>query len=233
MLVASTGCGLGQAIFCYRPCSMRGDCDLGGCDDGCDDCCPTCGATRPGRLPAYSPRRAVASADCRDDCDCNCGRTSRRVLNRGRLACDDCGCDPCSDPCDPCGDTCGRPWIRGPFSCLFALVTRGSWWGSGCGERYWGDFYSDPPDCWDPCDGYGNYSGGGCHSCGRGGCDDGYSGCSNCGRRHRVSAYPRGGVYEGGEGEIIDDGDAVPEPKRPTEPAPKPVNGQPHKAVRN
>jgi len=40
------------------------------------------------------------------------------------------------------------------------------WCGPTCGERYWGDFYSDAPDCRDPCDTYGNYSGGGCRNCG-------------------------------------------------------------------
>jgi hypothetical protein len=46
------------------------------------------------------------------------------------------------------------------------LFTPNSWCGPSCGERYWGDFYSDPPDCWDPCDHCGNYTGGGCHNCG-------------------------------------------------------------------
>ena len=34
-------------------------------------------------------------------------------------------------------------------------------------------FYGDPPDCWDPCDCRGNYTGGRCHSCGGGYVDDG------------------------------------------------------------
>ena len=47
-LVTCTGCGLFQGIFCYRPCTMRGDC--GGCcgdcgDEGCGPACgPRCGA---------------------------------------------------------------------------------------------------------------------------------------------------------------------------------------------
>ena len=49
-----------------------------------------------------------------------------------------------------------------------------TWCGPSCGERYWGDFYSDPPDCWDPCDCHGNFTGGGCHSC-RNGHGGGYS----------------------------------------------------------
>jgi hypothetical protein len=52
------------------------------------------------------------------------------------------------------------------LSCLFALFMPNTWCGPSCGERYWGDFYTDPPDCEDPCDNSGNYSGGGCHHCG-------------------------------------------------------------------
>jgi hypothetical protein len=51
---------------------------------------------------------------------------------------------------------------------VFALLFGGYWCGPSCGERYWGDFYSDSPDCWDPCDGSGNYTGGRCRNCGGG-----------------------------------------------------------------
>jgi hypothetical protein len=68
------------------------------------------------------------------------------------------------------------------LSCVFALIMRGCGWGStwcggNCGERYWGDFYNDPPDCCDPCDCHGNFTGGGCSHCG-GGYAGGYSGGS-------------------------------------------------------
>ncbi len=108
----------------------------------------------------------------------------------------DVGCDPCSDPC---GSGCyGRPWHRGPLSCVFALLNPDTWCGGGCGERYWGDFYNDPPDCVDPCDGYGNYSGGGCRSCA--GNSGRYSagssgGCRNCGgNSDAVETYDDGSV---------------------------------------
>jgi hypothetical protein len=61
--------------------------------------------------------------------------------------------------------TCHDKTYCGPLTPLFALFTRDSWCGSGCGERYWGDFYGDPPDCCDPCDRCGNFTGG-CNSCG-------------------------------------------------------------------
>jgi len=51
------------------------------------------------------------------------------------------------------------------LSCLFDILAHRSWCGPSCGERYWGDFYSDPPDIWDPCDCYGNYTGRGCQNC--------------------------------------------------------------------
>jgi len=187
MLASSTGCGLLQSVFCYRPCVSQGDCGPGYCGSGCDEGCgPACASMRrPVRAPMRIPPRAMARANCDVGCGIECGRPCRGPY---------CGsCVPCGDPCgDPCGSGCyGRCWHRGPLSCLFALLTRGCWWGSGCGcseERYWGDFYSDPPDCWDPCDCYGNYTGGGCADCG-----GGYGG---------FSGYTDGGIASSG-GQII------------------------------
>ena len=167
------------------------------CDDGCWPTCGACAVRSVRRrmlrgepppatiaaiaaMPGAVGRAAACGRSCGPSCD-SCG--------------DSCGCDPCADPCgDGC---CGRCWYRGPLSCLFALFTRGCWCGPNCGERYWGDFYSDPPDCEDPCDCHGNYArrlpqlrrriprrrqcisdGGGYHDGG---------GCKNCGR----SAAPR------------------------------------------
>jgi hypothetical protein len=74
-------------------------------------------------------------------------------------------CDPCAE-CGPCRPmTCHDKTYCGPLTPLFALFTRNSWCGTGCGERYWGDFYGDPPDWCDPCDRCGNFTGG-CNSCG-------------------------------------------------------------------
>jgi hypothetical protein len=163
MMTASTGCGLFQSIFCYRPCGghgSRGGCDPCSCSEGCDDGCgpvsgPSCRPVRTGYVPA---RRAVV-ADCDDDCDVPCGKPCRTANCRT--------CDPCADPCG--SGSCGRVWHRGPLSCLFALMSPNNWCGPSCGQRYWGDFYSDPPACHDPCDCYGNYNSSGCRSCGCGG----------------------------------------------------------------
>ncbi|MGA2068294.1 MAG: hypothetical protein ABSG86_25200 [Thermoguttaceae bacterium] len=40
--------------------------------------------------------------------------------------------------------------------------------GPGCGECYAGEWQSDPPDCMDPCDGHGNWTGRGCSRCNNG-----------------------------------------------------------------
>ncbi len=171
MLVASSGCGLLQAIFSYKPCVMRGTCEPSLCDEGCEEGYGPVYGGFPRRTacpPVVGPRRAVV-------CDDECGMPCRRPVLCPR-------CRQTLDTCwDPCGDRCyGRVWHRGPLSCLFALFVRPSWWGPSCGERYWGDFYSDLPDCWDPCDCYGNYTGGvgGCRECKRrsaGGIVEGYS----------------------------------------------------------
>jgi hypothetical protein len=114
------------------------------------------------------------------------------------------GCGECGLPA--CGRLC-RP--RGPLAFVFALFTAGSYpgcWG-GCGERYWGDWYADPPDCSDPCGYHGNFTGGGCSGCGDGGGPVGMAGqyegaampapsggCRTCGQGGQAS-YNRGGRY--------------------------------------
>jgi hypothetical protein len=189
VLAATSGCGLCQAIFCYRPCVS-----CGGCGDCCDDE-GGCGA-RPclARPCACAPRCGPACGGCDTCCDAPCGRPCCAPCARScGTCCGTCG-DPCGDTCcNGCGDgCCQRCWHRGPLSCLFALFTPCSWCGCGCGGRYWGDFYSDPPDCWDPCDCHGNYMGCGCSTvCGSNGgcaCHQGGGGCHNC-----------GGGYSGGD----------------------------------
>lgn len=83
-----------------------------------------------------------------------------------------CGPDPCSTCCfrwpKPimwCGDCneCG-PEGQGcacPADCgLMPALMRDKTCGKGCGEVYWGEWYSDPPDCCDPCDQcYGQWTG--------------------------------------------------------------------------
>ena len=69
------------------------------------------------------------------------------------------GCDCGAAPCDDCA-TCGH----GPVA---EAVEECATCKSGCGEVYWGEWTSDPPDCCDPCDNCGNWTGGAhhCRSC--------------------------------------------------------------------
>jgi hypothetical protein len=211
LLAANTGCGLLQAVFCYRPCLSRGDCGPDLCGDPCDDGCgPTC---RPGyrgvREPIYGARRAAVYADDDMGCDGAYGGPCRRAARRT--------CDPCADPCG--GGYC-RPWYRGPLSCVFALFSPATWCGSNCGQRYWGDFYSDPPDCWDPCDSCGNYTGSTGGEC---------SSCGGSGRQHGgFDGYTRGRRVEG---DYDSQDNVISENDRSIEEIPKPAP-QPHKATR-
>jgi hypothetical protein len=62
--------------------------------------------------------------------------------------------------------------------CVLSLFRPVKWTGcynNGCGEIYWGDFHGDPPDCCDPCDRMGNFTG----------CTDGS--CCDCAGRPATS----------------------------------------------
>lgn len=54
-------------------------------------------------------------------------------------------CNDCGPHGQPCGSQCGTcgilPWLIYGKTC-----------GKGCGDIYWGEWVSDPPDCCDPCD---------------------------------------------------------------------------------
>jgi len=163
-----------------------------GCDSPCEDGCgPSCRSA-----PWYLREQADCGGDCGYPCRWPYARSSG-------------SCDPCEERC--CTQTCHDRTYCGPLTPLFALFNRDCWCGKGCGERYYGDFYSDPPDFRDPCDRCGNYTGGwnGCASGGRGcNCDGGYRGAEQM--------MPS-------EGRIISQGERVMEPI-PT-PAPKPQKG--------
>lgn len=85
-------------------------------------------------------------------------------------------CGPCEDRCAAraCGP-CGRPW--GPLSWVFDIFFAG-YCGDGCGELYWSDFHSEPPDCCDPCDRLGNWTGGAMSA----GATTPHGGCPTCGQ---------------------------------------------------
>ena len=99
---------------------------------------------------------------------------------------------PAVAPCEPaCGmaaaPTCdapyGSPYPCGPLTWLFRLFEGAGCYGGGCGETYYGDWCSDPPDCCDPCDRLGNYTGGGV---------SGYGGVGGYGGVQYPSTVPQG-----------------------------------------
>lgn len=53
--------------------------------------------------------------------------------------------------CGTCGERRGGPIVQG-FNRLLSC-------GSSCGEVYWDEWLSDPPECCDPCDQHGNWIG--------------------------------------------------------------------------
>lgn len=182
----------------------------------------TCGSCGP-----MGPNLGVEPCDegCGPTCGPSCGPVRRPLVGSRRVAvCDDCGCDPCG--CNPCGGR-GRCWYRGPLSCVFALFTPGFWCGPNCGGRYWGDFYSDPPNCQDPCDCYGNYAGGSPSTGVEMEGEYREGGCPHCNR----SAH---GVQPGGNTQLMpaeDDGDMVSSTERKVTKQTRSTN-EPHRAAR-
>jgi hypothetical protein len=96
--------------------------------------------------------------------DCGVGGYGCAGLLEGDIACGgpsaDCGgavceatCDvACEEPCEECG-----PCFPLLSHLLHSLAI--GCHGHGCGEVYWNDYYNDPPDVCEPCDGYGNWTG--------------------------------------------------------------------------
>jgi len=165
VLASAGGCGVCQAIL-YEPFGPGTTCDSRRC--GLNACGDACG-------PVWEE-------------PCGPGPWRREFGVRGALA------EPCDEGCCPeCGEVCCRRRcgiVRGPLSFVFALFTAGTYQGcgfgnrGGCGERYWGDWYSNPPECRDPCDCYGNFTGG-CSGCG------GYEGTMPAGM---AGPYEEGGM---------------------------------------
>ena len=127
---------------CAGPCGLR-CCDDGGCGPGYG-CGGGCGLFR-GPGPGLDARADACGGPCGDACG-----------------------GPCDDGCGGCGEACGGPCGAcrrhcGPLTFVFDLLGMGcGFCGESCGERYWGE-PSDPPACHDPCDGCGNWTGGGCN----------------------------------------------------------------------
>ena len=92
----------------------------------------------------------------------------------------DCCC--CAPRCPDVCETCCHP---GPLAWLFTILHPEKYYG-GCGEVYLGDFHSYPPDCTDPCNRCGHWTGEsncnawtGCNVCGQ--CEASYGEpCQEC-----------------------------------------------------
>lgn len=181
ILAAASGCNVMHAIA-YDPFGTWASCDGGRCGPrGCDGACgPIC------------------------EEPCGPGPFRRGYGVRGAIAepCEDGSCEECGEV--PCRRHCGI--IRGPLSLIFSVLGAGDYRDcgsgqscSGCGERYWGDWYSDPPDWLDPCDCRGNFTGG-CSGCG------GYGGevaAGMAGQYEEAVATPQpGGCRSCGQGGV-------------------------------
>ncbi len=142
----------------------------------------------------------------------------------GSACCD--AWDPVLGSCSACGVCGGNCEGHTPAQHLKHKLTCAS----GCGELYWGEWISDPPDRCDPCDNWGNWTGptgcceptclekvaagwhslfgghggkgkGGCSSCG--GKGGGKGGCARCGGVAAESYYDDGVLIEETEGEMV------------------------------
>jgi hypothetical protein len=121
--LASSGC------CCFGPCGGRGSYPTAACG-------PACGG---GGCESGACRAAPCNNGCglfANGCCCLC--LPKPIVWCGN--CSECGpndCESCACPSD-CGILSFCRWNK---SC-----------GKGCGEIYYGEWYSDPPDCCDPCD---------------------------------------------------------------------------------
>ena len=174
-LAFSGGCACGPWLGApFGPGTL---CDPGG---GCGTCGPAaCG-------PVGEP---ACDSSCGSSCGGSCGSAAPAAAPLSGPACSACG-EVCGGTCgSACDDPCRAPC--GPLTWMFDLINQG-YCGDGCGEIWWGDWHGAPPDCCDPCDRCGNYTGragvtGGTSVWG------GPSACESCGQGqsghvHRVGA---------------------------------------------
>lgn len=170
----SSGCYEFNA-FVHSPFGPGTLCDTTHCGD-----CGPCGGGRPCGPPYYGtwgfgPTWGCGpAACCEPSCDpgAGCGDCCGIATGCGESAVG----DPCGSDCDcGCCDCGGCGCSPGPVMCVLSLLRPSCWFGcnhNGCGEIYWGDFHGDPPDCCDPCDRMGNFTG--CSNCGGEPADSGY-----------------------------------------------------------
>jgi hypothetical protein len=83
-------------------------------------------------------------------CDPTCGHPCLPALNYDRVWRG--GCNECGD----CGGA-GNYYHCGLLPVLRAHLGMHGTCGRGCGEVYWGEWVSDPPDCCDPCNSCGDW----------------------------------------------------------------------------
>ena len=200
------GCGLFGGLFGCGPrtCRPSGFPYYGTWGFGPTWGCGPAACCEPRCAPGAGLGNACGMTDACNSCgDCgsSCGSS-----------CDSC-CDSCSEPCcNSCGSCCGEctcGCCGGPGILLhiFRLFHPNHWIGCGnncgCGEIYWGDFHGDPPDCCDPCDCRGNFTG----------CRGGNCGCSP---RYSVNNGVPGDSTNAPESEEMD-------PSRGPEPTKAPV----------
>jgi hypothetical protein len=195
-----------------------GGCACGPCGGACAG--GACGPILP------QPIRYPGSQDCE-----GCNSTFAWCRPPGGRAVAGGACGSCATTGSPCGG-CG---ILNFLRCRMTAC-------KGCGEVYYGEWVSDPPDCCDPCDRcFGQYTGhGNCcppgflarlaagirgTRCGVGPCGCGQSGCSSCGSAHWSHEAAYGDSFEqAGPQSILEEDWDLP-------PGPKPVPGKPiHKA---
>lgn len=155
LCVLGTGCT--NCGWVYEPFGPGTLCAGGPCDGGCGGCAsPGCGACE---APACTTCAAPACTSCAAPTPAACS------------------CETACDTCDrSCGGTCASPC--GPLTWLFNVLNAGCYCGDGCGEMWWGDFHGAPPECCEPCNRMGEWTGqpgggvpmstGGCSSCGGG-----------------------------------------------------------------
>lgn len=145
------------------------------------------------------------------------GKMDRAVKQASyTTGCTDCvESEPCcggcgQESCECCAPRCPETYVEcvGPLSWFFAMLHPEKYYG-GCGEIYWGDFHSYPPDCTDPCNRCGKWTGQcncnawtGCNVCGQCGASYGEpcQSCQSCGS---------GGEGGGEGGEVFEESSAV------------------------
>jgi len=107
----------------------------GGC--GCQSCGRCDGDSGPARRPY---RERIYGDDGSQSSNCpTCG------------SCGQCG--------DDCGSCCQRNFCFHPLRWIGGLFSSCTWCGPSCCNVYGGEMISDPPDCCDPCNRAGHWTG--------------------------------------------------------------------------